>query len=125
MQLSEGRVNHAPNLGDSTISSCSPFMCLPVSRLFWVSSLAYPNLLGTKGYVVVVVVQFQVAQGYFPLLTNYLSASFHPESPGQLIPEETRKHLYPNKAVAAFAWTPSIVFNQLTLKILVLLLVGI
>jgi hypothetical protein len=27
-----------------------------VSRLFWVSSLAYPNLLGTKGYVVVVVV---------------------------------------------------------------------
>jgi hypothetical protein len=32
------------------------FMCLPVSRLFWVSSLAYPNLLGTKGYVVVVVV---------------------------------------------------------------------
>jgi hypothetical protein len=33
-----------------------PFMCLPVSRLFWVSSLAYPNLLGTKGYIVVVVV---------------------------------------------------------------------
>jgi hypothetical protein len=32
-------------------------MCLPVSRLFWVSSLAYPNLLGTKGYVVVVVEQ--------------------------------------------------------------------
>jgi hypothetical protein len=31
-------------------------MCLPVSRLFWVSSLAYPNLLGTKGYVVLVVV---------------------------------------------------------------------
>jgi hypothetical protein len=31
-------------------------MCLPVSRLFSVSSLAYPNLLGTKGYVVVVVV---------------------------------------------------------------------
>jgi hypothetical protein len=31
-------------------------MCLPVSRLFCVSSLAYPNLLGTKGYVVVVVV---------------------------------------------------------------------
>jgi hypothetical protein len=29
-------------------------MYLPVSRLFWVSSLAYPNLLGTKGYVVVV-----------------------------------------------------------------------
>jgi hypothetical protein len=29
-------------------------MCLSVSRLFWVSSLAYPNLLGTKGYVVVV-----------------------------------------------------------------------
>jgi hypothetical protein len=31
-------------------------MCLSVSRLFWVSSLAYPNLLGTKGYVVVVIV---------------------------------------------------------------------
>jgi hypothetical protein len=31
-------------------------MCLPVSRLFWVS-LAYLNLLGTKGYVVVVVVR--------------------------------------------------------------------
>jgi hypothetical protein len=31
-------------------------MCLPISRLFWVSSLAYPNLLRTKGYVVVVVV---------------------------------------------------------------------
>jgi hypothetical protein len=31
-------------------------MCLPVSRLFWVLSLTYPNLLGTKGYVVVVVV---------------------------------------------------------------------
>jgi hypothetical protein len=29
-------------------------MCLSVSRLFWVSSLAYPNLLGIKGYVVVV-----------------------------------------------------------------------
>jgi hypothetical protein len=28
----------------------------PSSRFFWVSSLAYPNLLGTKGYVVVVVV---------------------------------------------------------------------
>jgi hypothetical protein len=38
------------------VPSTCPFMCLPVSRLFWVSSLAYPNLLGTKGYVVVVVV---------------------------------------------------------------------
>jgi hypothetical protein len=35
-------------------------MCLPVSRLFWVSSLAYPNLLRTKGYVVVVVVDKKV-----------------------------------------------------------------
>jgi type IV secretory pathway TrbD component len=33
-------------------------LCLPVSRLFWVLSLAYPNLLGTKGYVVVVVDQW-------------------------------------------------------------------
>jgi hypothetical protein len=32
------------------------FFILLYSRLFWVSSLAYPNLLGTKGYVVVVVV---------------------------------------------------------------------
>jgi hypothetical protein len=31
-------------------------MCLSVSRLFWVSSLAYSNLLGIKGYVVVVVI---------------------------------------------------------------------
>jgi hypothetical protein len=30
-------------------------MCLPISHLFWVSSLTYPNLLETKGYVVVVV----------------------------------------------------------------------
>jgi hypothetical protein len=29
-------------------------MSLPVSRLFWVSSLTYSNLLGTKDYVVVV-----------------------------------------------------------------------
>jgi hypothetical protein len=39
-----------------------PFTCLPVSRLFWVSSLAYPNLLGTKGYVVVVVVVVVVSE---------------------------------------------------------------
>jgi hypothetical protein len=31
-------------------------VCLSISRLFWVLSLAYPNLLGTKRYVVVVVV---------------------------------------------------------------------
>jgi hypothetical protein len=37
-------------------------MCFPVSRLFWVSSLVYPNLLGTKGYVVVVVVVVVVAE---------------------------------------------------------------
>jgi hypothetical protein len=43
-------------------------MCLPVSRLFWVSSLAYPNLLRTKGYVVVVVVCSQLV----PLLDNIL-----------------------------------------------------
>jgi hypothetical protein len=42
--------------------SCALFVPLCVflfSRLFWVSSLAYPNLLGTKGYVVVVVVVMQ------------------------------------------------------------------
>jgi hypothetical protein len=41
-------------LGYCLYRVCS-LVCLPVSRLFWVSSLAYPNLLGTKGYVVVVV----------------------------------------------------------------------
>jgi hypothetical protein len=38
-------------------------MCLSISRLFWVSSLAYPNLLGTKGYVVVGVVVVLVVVG--------------------------------------------------------------
>jgi hypothetical protein len=41
-------------------------MCIPVSRLFWISSLAYPNLLGTKGYVVVVVLS-----GYIKLAPVY------------------------------------------------------
>jgi hypothetical protein len=49
-------------------------MCLPVSRLFWVSSLAYPNLLGTKGYVVVVVVVVVDLQWY--ILQNYISKYF-------------------------------------------------
>jgi hypothetical protein len=40
----------------SVLCPLCPFLCLPVYRLFWVSSLAYPNLLGTKNYVVVVVV---------------------------------------------------------------------
>ena len=31
-------------------------MVLFLDFIFWVSSLAYPNSLGTKGYVVVVVV---------------------------------------------------------------------
>jgi hypothetical protein len=39
-----------------------PFICLFVSYLFWVSSLAYPNLLRIKGYVVVVVVVVVVVQ---------------------------------------------------------------
>jgi hypothetical protein len=38
-------------------------MCLPVSHLLWVSSLAYPNLLGTKGCVVIVVVVVVVGGG--------------------------------------------------------------
>jgi hypothetical protein len=37
-------------------------MCLSISCLFWVLSLAYPNLLGTKGYVVVVVVVVVVVE---------------------------------------------------------------
>jgi hypothetical protein len=45
-------------------------MCLPVSRLFWVSSLAYPNLLGTKGYVVVVVVVVVLPPTLTQLLYN-------------------------------------------------------
>jgi hypothetical protein len=49
-------------------------MCLPVSRLFWVSSLAYPNLLGTKGYVVVVVVVVNMFLCYLkmPLIFLFL-----------------------------------------------------
>jgi hypothetical protein len=55
-------------------------MCLPVSRLFWVSSLAYPNLLGTKDYVVVVVVdQYDPSIIYLifqlPALTHFLEAA--------------------------------------------------
>jgi hypothetical protein len=41
-------------------------MCLPVSHLFWVSSLAYPNLLGTNGYVVIVVVVVVVGRSNAP-----------------------------------------------------------
>jgi hypothetical protein len=41
-------------------ANSNTIFCVPlrvhVSRLFWVSSLAYSNLFGTKGYVVVVVV---------------------------------------------------------------------
>jgi hypothetical protein len=44
----------------SVLCHLCPFMCLSVYRLFWVSSLAYPNLLGTKGYVVVVVVVYML-----------------------------------------------------------------
>jgi hypothetical protein len=53
----------------TVISFCLvPFMCLPVSRLFWVSSLAHPNLLGTKYYVIVVVVCYVVIDLSFSLL---------------------------------------------------------
>jgi hypothetical protein len=38
----------------SVLCLLCPLTCLSISRLFWVSSLAYPNLLGTKDYVVVV-----------------------------------------------------------------------
>jgi hypothetical protein len=41
------------------------YICL---HCFWVSSLAYPNLLGTKGYVVVVVV---VALNIFIIAVHY------------------------------------------------------
>jgi hypothetical protein len=55
-------------------------MCLSVSRLFWVSSLAYPNLLGTKGYVVVVVVVVVVDSNnctlkYWKFIISVLSLS--------------------------------------------------
>jgi hypothetical protein len=46
-------------------------MCLPVSRLFWVSSLAYPNLLGTKGYVDVVVVVQWLDENWFFFIKKY------------------------------------------------------
>jgi hypothetical protein len=32
-------------------------MYLPISRLFWVSSLVYPNLLGTNAMLLLVVVK--------------------------------------------------------------------
>uniref|UniRef100_A0A0A9CK28 Uncharacterized protein n=1 Tax=Arundo donax TaxID=35708 RepID=A0A0A9CK28_ARUDO len=35
---------------------CSLFLSPSLCWFLWVSSLAYPNLLGTKGFVVVVVV---------------------------------------------------------------------
>jgi hypothetical protein len=38
--------------------------CLSISRLFWVSSLAYPNLLGTKDYDVVGVVDDDSEAGF-------------------------------------------------------------
>jgi hypothetical protein len=50
------------------------YLFLYPSRLFWVSSLAYPNLLGTKGYVVVVVVVVVVVgEGYLKTLVIMLS----------------------------------------------------
>jgi hypothetical protein len=64
-------------------------MCLPVSRLFWVSSLAYPNLLGTKGYVVVVVEDQPQSMGSLStntcclmclLANNYLNSLPGPEA---------------------------------------------
>jgi hypothetical protein len=51
-----------------------PFLCLPVSRLFWVSSLAYPNLLGTKGYVVVVVLAWNLPA----FIVRLLLIGYHP-----------------------------------------------
>jgi hypothetical protein len=54
---------------DRSACPLCPFMCLPVSRLFWVSSLAYPNLLGTKGYVVVVVVVIVVLSKFIPIFS--------------------------------------------------------
>jgi hypothetical protein len=55
-------------------------MCLPVSRLFWVSSLAYPNLLGTKGYVIVVVVTILDVIYKLPTAPSYLSPNEHHQS---------------------------------------------
>ena len=40
---------------------------------FWVSSLAYPNSLGTKGYVVVVVVVVVVYKTIFVTANAYIS----------------------------------------------------
>jgi hypothetical protein len=57
-------------------------MCLPVSRLFWVSSLAYPNLLGTKGYVVVVVVVVAEAPHNLVLLFHVQAAAIRIEIKG-------------------------------------------
>jgi hypothetical protein len=54
-------------------------MRLPVSRLFWVSSLAYPNLFGTKGYVVVVVGGGVNECGYFWCYLFFFT-QLHPDS---------------------------------------------
>jgi hypothetical protein len=50
-------------------------MCLSISRLFWVSSLAYPNLLGTKGYVVVVVIVVVCLKAPLTLSVQLLAGS--------------------------------------------------
>jgi hypothetical protein len=50
-------------------------MYLPVYRLFWFSSLAYPNLLGTKGYVVVVVLALPLVWWSHTLLSLALNAT--------------------------------------------------
>jgi hypothetical protein len=53
-------------------------MCLPVSRLFWVSSLVYPNLLGTKGYVVVVVVVVDILVNHNDVYKDMFQLTYAP-----------------------------------------------
>ena len=46
-------------------------MVLFLDFIFWVSSLAYPNSLGTKGYVVVVVVVVVLMVLFFGLISGF------------------------------------------------------
>jgi hypothetical protein len=72
-------------------------MCLPVSRLFWVSSLAYPNLLGTKGYVVVVVVVVNWFTMNFPSLRHFRFASAFRDS-----------HMFESRKLSAAILNPTL-----------------
>jgi hypothetical protein len=58
---------------NSSFSLCSFYVfCVSYSCFTWVSSLAYPNLLGTKGKVVVVYTGYIVYTNFFAKNNGYL-----------------------------------------------------